>query len=70
MRQSQEDQGRRYQNKNIIDYNHKRSNESINTSDKRDYRGKIDMDSGVTHPIPWVLIQKSDILHGLMQPSF
>ena len=50
MKRSREDRGRRYQDNDTVDYNRKRSNESINASDKRDYRGKIDMDSEFTQP--------------------
>ena len=49
-KRSRGDRGRRYQNNNTIDYNRKRSNDSINASYKRDYRGKIDMDSKFNQP--------------------
>ena len=49
-KRSRGDRGRRYQNNNTIDYNRKSSNDSINASDKRYYRGKIDMDSEFTQP--------------------
>ena len=49
MEGSGEDRGWNYKNKNTIDYNSKRLNESINASDKRYYCGKIDVDSDFTH---------------------